>query len=163
ARSHLHLQARADPGDGVRVAAQAHAPAAARARRPGAGRTLPRARRVRAEVVARHAEAAGLAATAATYYQRAGERARDRSAHEEAITEFRKAIALVETLPAGRERDAREAGLQMALGTTLMVARGFAHAESEAAYERAQALCEATGDSETLASVLTALAGLYAN
>ena len=38
ARSHVHLQARADPGDGVPVAAQAHAPAAARARRRGAGR-----------------------------------------------------------------------------------------------------------------------------
>ncbi len=48
ARGDVHLQARADPGDGVPVAAQAHAPAAARARRPGAGRTLPRARRGRA-------------------------------------------------------------------------------------------------------------------
>src|SRR5262249_50065225 len=66
------------------------------------------------EVVARHADAAGLAATAVTYYQRAGERAQDRSAHEEAITQFRKAIALVETLSAGAERDAREAGVQMA-------------------------------------------------
>src|SRR5262245_59628503 len=130
---------------------------------PGEDERFPERVAAEPEVVARHADAAGLAATAATYYQRAGERARERSAHEEAITQFRKAIALVETLPAGRERDAREAGLQMALGTTLMVARGFAHAESEAAYERAQALCEATGDSETLASVLTALAGLYAN
>ena len=43
-RGHLHLQARADPGDGVPVAAQAHAQAASRAHRPGAGRTLPRAR-----------------------------------------------------------------------------------------------------------------------
>jgi predicted ATPase len=66
-------------------------------------------------------------------------------------------------LPAGPERDAREAGVQMALGVTLAAARGFAHAESEAAYERARALCEAAGDSETLASVLTALAGLYAH
>jgi class 3 adenylate cyclase/predicted ATPase len=115
------------------------------------------------EVVARHAEAAGLAATAITYYKSAGERAHKRSAHEEAIAQFRKAIALVETLPAGRERDAREAGVQRALGTTLMAARGFAHAETEAAYERARTLCEAVGDSETLASVLSALAGLYVN
>ena len=115
------------------------------------------------EVVARHAEAAGLAATAVTYYQRAGERAQERSAHEEAITQFRKAIALVGTLPAGPERDAREAGVQMALGTTLMAARGYAHAETEAAYERARVLCEAAGDSATLASVLLALAGIYAN
>jgi class 3 adenylate cyclase/predicted ATPase len=115
------------------------------------------------EIVARHAEAAGLAVTAATYYQQAGERAWDRSAHEEAITQFRKAIALVETLPAGSERDAREAGVQMALGTTLGAARGYAHAETEAAYERARALREAAGDSATLASVLLALSNLYLN
>jgi class 3 adenylate cyclase/predicted ATPase len=115
------------------------------------------------EVVARHADAAGLAATAVTYYQRAGDRAQDRSAHEEAITQFRRAIALVETLPAGRERDASEAGVQMALGVTLMAARGYAHWETEAAYDRARALCEAVGDSATLASALTELAVIYNN
>src|SRR5262249_8592956 len=72
-------------------------------------------------------------------------------------------IVLVETLPAGPERDAREAGVQMALGTTLGAARGYAHAETEAAYERARALREAAGDSATLASVLLALSNLYLN
>jgi predicted ATPase len=115
------------------------------------------------EVVARHADAAGLVATAVTYYQRAGERARERWAQEEAITQFRKAIALVETLPAGPERDAREAGVQRALGTTLGAARGYAHAETEAAYERARALCEAAGDSAILAWVLCGLSNLYLN
>jgi hypothetical protein len=39
---HVHLQARADPGDGVPVAAQAHAPAAARvAPRRGASAAAP--------------------------------------------------------------------------------------------------------------------------
>jgi predicted ATPase len=113
------------------------------------------------EVLARHAEAAGLAATAVTYYQRAGERAWERSARDEAITQFRKAIALVGTLPAGPQRDAREARVQLALGGTLSAARGYAHAETEAAYERARALCEAAGDSVTLASVLSALSNLY--
>jgi predicted ATPase len=115
------------------------------------------------EVVARHAEAAGLAATAVTYYQQAGERAWERSAHEEAITQFRKAIALVETLPPGPERNAREAGVQMALGMTLAEARSWGDAETEAAYERARALCEATGDSATLGWVLWALSTIYAS
>jgi class 3 adenylate cyclase/predicted ATPase len=115
------------------------------------------------EVIARHADAAGRVVTAVTYYQRAGERAWDRSAHDEAIIQFRKALALIETLPAGRERDAREAGVQRALGVTLAAARGYAHAETEAAYERARALCEVIGDSATLASVLAGLSGLYAN
>src|SRR5262249_44803769 len=86
-----------------------------------------------------------------------------RSAHEEAITQFRRAIALVGTLPGGPERDAREARVQMALGGTLTAARGYAHAETEAAYARARALCEAAGDSATLAWVLLMLSGLYAN
>jgi len=97
------------------------------------------------EVVARHADAAGLAATAATYYQRAGERAQERSAHEEAIGQFRKAIALVEARPAGAARDASELTLQLALGASLIAARGYSHAETGAAYERAAALAEAAG------------------
>jgi class 3 adenylate cyclase/predicted ATPase len=115
------------------------------------------------EVVARHADAAGLAAMAVTYYQRAGERAQERSAHQEAITQFRKAIALLETLPAGPERNAHEAGAQRALGMSLQAARGYAHAETEAAYERARALYEAAGDSAALASVLSALSGICVN
>src|SRR5262249_2543790 len=108
------------------------------------------------EVVARHAEAAGLADKAVTYYQRAGERAQVRSAHEEAITQFRKAIALVETLPAAPERNARETGVQMAL-------RGYAHGETEAAYERACLLCDAVGDRTQLASALAHLSSVYFN
>jgi predicted ATPase len=100
---------------------------------------------------------------AVTYYQQAGERAWERSAHEEAITQFRKAIALLETLPAGPERDAHEAGVQMALAVSLEAARGYAHTDAEAAYERARALCEAGGNSTTLASVLLGLAGIYAH
>ena len=78
ARGHVHLQARADPGDGVPVAAQAHAPAAARARRPGAGRTLPRARRVRARG-GRAALRPGGAGRASDRALPAGRRARARS------------------------------------------------------------------------------------
>ena len=78
ARGHVHLQARADPGDGVPVAAQAHAPAAARARRPGAGGTLPRARRGRARGD-RAALRPGGAGRASDRALPAGRRARRRS------------------------------------------------------------------------------------
>jgi len=115
------------------------------------------------EVVARHADAARLTGTAVTYYQRAGEQAQERSAHEEAITQFRKAIALLGTLPAGPERDTREVGVQMALSKSLVAARGYAHAETEAAWERARVLGEALGDSAAVAEALCELAGLYAN
>ena len=113
------------------------------------------------EVVARHAEAAGRSDDAITYYGRAGERAQARSAHEEAIGQLRKAIVLLETRPAGAERDARELSLQLALGASLIAARGYAHPETEAAYERAAALGAAAGDAARLGVARTGLAICY--
>jgi predicted ATPase len=91
------------------------------------------------EVIARHYDQAGLAARAITHYQRAGERATQRSANEEAIGHLRRALDLVATLPETRERQQRELGLQMALGAPLAAARGWSHPENEQAYARARA------------------------
>ena len=115
------------------------------------------------EVVARHAEAAGRSDDAITYYGRAGERAQARSAHEEAIGQLRKAIGLLETRPAGTERDARELSLQLALGGSLIAARGYAHPETAAAYERAAALGAAAGDAARLGVARTGLSICYHN
>ena len=115
------------------------------------------------EVVARHAEAAGRIDEAITSYQRAGEHAQARSAHAEAIGHLRHAIALLAALPEGGERDAREVALQLALGGSLIVARGYAHPEVEAAYERARVLCEAVGDARRLGLALIGLAVFFHN
>jgi len=115
------------------------------------------------ELLARHYEAAGLTVEAAGYYERAGRRAHERSAYEEAITQFRKAIALLGTLPAVPARDAREAAVQLTLGVSLIAVRGFAHAETLAAYERAHALSEAAGDTATLVEARLALSNVYVN
>jgi tetratricopeptide (TPR) repeat protein len=113
------------------------------------------------EVVARHAEAAGRSDDAITHYGRAGERAQARSAHEEAIGQFRKAIVLLEAQPAGAERDERELSLQLALGGSLIAARGYAHAETGSAYERAATLAAAAGDAARLGVARTGLAICY--
>jgi class 3 adenylate cyclase/predicted ATPase len=113
------------------------------------------------EVVARHAELAGRTDEAVTYYHRAGEQAQARSAHEEAIGQFRQAIALLGTRPAGAERDARELTLQLALGASLIAARGPSHAETEAAYERAVALAAAAGDPARLGMARIGLSIFY--
>jgi class 3 adenylate cyclase/tetratricopeptide (TPR) repeat protein len=102
------------------------------------------------EVMARHAELAGQTGEAITYHQRAGEQAQARSAHGEAIAQFRKAIALLTTEPEGADRDAREVALQLLLGGSLIADRGFGHPEVEAPYERARILCEAGGDAGRL-------------
>ena len=118
---------------------------------------------VEPEVVARHAEAAGRIDDAITYYGRAGERAQARSAHDEAIGQFRKAIGLLDTRPAGAERDAWELSLQLALGASLIAARGYARPETEAAYERAAALGATVGDAARLGVARMGLAICYGN
>jgi class 3 adenylate cyclase/tetratricopeptide (TPR) repeat protein len=102
------------------------------------------------EVMARHAELAGQTNEAIRYYQRAGEQAQARSAHGEAISQFRKAIALLATQPEGAQRDTHEVALQLLLGGSLIADRGFAHPEVEAPYERTRVLCEAVGDAGQL-------------
>jgi adenylate cyclase len=94
---------------------------------------------------------------ALTYHQRAGEQAQTRSAHTEAITHLRHTIALLATRPESGERDARAAALELALAGSLVPARGFAHPEVEAAYERARVLCETAGDARQLGLALSGL------
>jgi class 3 adenylate cyclase/predicted ATPase len=113
------------------------------------------------EVIARHYDQAGLVAEAITHYQRAGERATQRSANEEAIGHLRRALALVATLPATRERDQIEVGLQMAIGAPLTAARGWSHPQNEQAYARARELASRIGESPELPRVLSGVAAAY--
>jgi class 3 adenylate cyclase/predicted ATPase len=113
------------------------------------------------EAVARHYEQAGLIAQAVVHYQRAGERATQRSAYEEAIGHLRRALELVGTLPQTRERQLRELGLQVAIGVPLFAARGSSHPENEQAYARARELTSQIGESAELPRVLTGMADAY--
>jgi predicted ATPase len=113
------------------------------------------------EVIARHYEQAGLAAQAITHYLRAGERATQRSANEEAIGHLRRALDLVATLPETRERHQMELGLQMAIGAPLAAARGWSHPEYEQTYIRARALASQIGEAPQLPRALVGLAATY--
>ena len=110
------------------------------------------------EVIARHCDAAGRTAQAIGHYQRAGERASQASANEEAIGQLRRALELLGTLPETRERDRQELGLQMAIGGPLGAARGWAHPECEGAFDRARALASQIGEVPERARVLAGLA-----
>jgi class 3 adenylate cyclase/tetratricopeptide (TPR) repeat protein len=120
--------------------------------------TFPTRATAEPELVARHAEAAGRIAEAVACYQRAGERAQARSAHEEAIRHFEHAIELLVTRPEGRERDVSEAALQLVLAESRAVALGYTSPAVEAAHERARVLCEAVGDARGLGFALSGLA-----
>src|SRR6202158_4731834 len=113
------------------------------------------------EVVARHYDQAGLVAQATAHYQRAGERATQRSANEEAIGHLRRALDLVATLPEMRERHQMELGLQMALGVPLAAVRGWSHPEFERTFARARALASPIGDAPELSRVLWGVSGAY--
>jgi tetratricopeptide (TPR) repeat protein len=105
------------------------------------------------ELVARHAEAAARKDAAIEYYRRAGSLAQERSANEEAVGHFRKAIALLEP-GEGQERDRLELTLQLALGACLTAVRGYAHPDRRVVYERARALGETVGDPSLLGHAL---------
>jgi len=115
------------------------------------------------EVVARHADAAGRSDEAITFYGRAGARAQEHSAHEEAIRHLRQASALLEVQRTSADRDARQLGAQLAIGASLIAVRGFAHPETEAAYARAATLGSASSDAVRLGVARTGLAACYQN
>jgi class 3 adenylate cyclase/tetratricopeptide (TPR) repeat protein len=110
------------------------------------------------ELVARHAELAGRIDEAIAQHQRACDLARARSAHEEAIRNVSEAIALLGTLAEGRDRDVREAALQLVLGFLLADARVYAAPEVASAFERAQVLCESVDEARGLGFALNGLA-----
>jgi predicted ATPase len=131
------------------------------------GKTLKGLYREQAEDVAlelaRHFEAAGLSEQAIGYLRQAGERAVRLSASEAAVAHFRKALALLNTLPGTPARVELELTLQIAIGQVMIGVRGFAAPEVEDAFLRARALCQdiRPEDSREFFSVLSGLWGVY--
>lgn len=111
--------------------------------------------------LAMHFERAGEHHRAISYYQQAGANAVHRHAHREAIAQFTKALALLETLPPTSERDAIELELRVALGVPLLNTQGFAAPDVERTYARARELCERGAEAPRLFHVLEGLHSFY--
>jgi class 3 adenylate cyclase len=77
---------------------------------------FPETTETQPELVAHHYTEAGLGAQAIAYWQRAGERAVQRSANAEAITHLTKGLELLTALPDTPERSRQELTLRTALG-----------------------------------------------
>ena len=105
------------------------------------------------ELLAYHLTEAGDAERAVSYWQRAGERANVQVANAEAMRHLQRGLALIDRLDAGTERDQRELGLQVALGHALMTARGWAHPDTQAVWERARGLFDPSSDPQQAAAV----------
>ncbi len=113
------------------------------------------------ELVAQHYTEAGLTAQAISYWQRAGQRAIERSTNLEAIRHLTKGLEMLKTLPDSSERAQQELVLQTALGPALMATKGFGAPEVAAAYHRARELCQQVGETPQLFPVLGGLVPFY--
>jgi class 3 adenylate cyclase/predicted ATPase len=122
---------------------------------------FPETKETRPELVAHHYTEAGLIVQAIPYWQRAGERATQRSAHGEAISHLTKGLELLKALLDTPEHARQELTLQIALGPVLMATKGYGAPEVGRAYARARELCRRMGDTPQLFSVLAGLHTFY--
>ena len=106
------------------------------------------------ELLAHHWTAAGQGEPAVRYWLQAGRLAAARSADLEAVAHLTKGLEALSLLPEGVDRDTAELDLQVALGTRLMSLAGWTAPEVVRAWARARELCERTGDTERVATVL---------
>lgn len=113
------------------------------------------------ELLAHHLTEAGLSKQAIAYWQKAGQRASERSANVEAIAHLAKGLELLKAFPDTPERAQQELDLQTTLGPALMAAKSYAAPEVEKAYARARELCQQLGETPQLYTVLRGLWGFY--
>jgi len=111
-------------------------------------------RETQPELLAHHYTEAGCIEQAITYWQQAGQRALERSAHTEVIGHLTTGLVLLNTLPSTPERDQHELTLQLALGTALQATKGMAAPETGATYARARELCQQISETPRLFPVL---------
>lgn len=109
------------------------------------------------ELLAHHYTEAGQAEVAMRYWQRAGERAMQRSAYAEAIANFTQGLTLIPSLPETPERTQHELTLRIALAAPLLATKGYAAPEVGDAYNRARELCQQMDETPQLFPVLHGL------
>jgi hypothetical protein len=110
------------------------------------------------DLLAQHCEQAGFVQQAIDYWQRAGDRAANRSANHEAVAYFRKALELLEALADRAANVEQELRLLVALGPALMTTRSSAAPEIARVYGRARELAR---DSSQAADLFPAVWGAW--
>ena len=122
---------------------------------------FPDTKETQPELLAHHYTEAGLKQQAIPYWQRAGQRATQRSANTEAISHLTRGLEVLKTLPETPERTQQELTLQVALGAPLIATKGYAAPETGGAYSRALTLCQQAGETPQLFPVLWGLWTFY--
>jgi predicted ATPase len=119
---------------------------------------FPDTKETQPELLAHHYTEAGLIGQAIPYWQQAGQRASQRSAHVEAIAFLNRGLALLQLLPDSADIMLQEVNLQLTLGNALNIAKGYTAPEVGRAYARARELC---GQMEGIPQLVFALVGLF--
>jgi class 3 adenylate cyclase/tetratricopeptide (TPR) repeat protein len=108
------------------------------------------------ELLGLHCTEAGLTEEAVGYWGKAGRQSAARHAKIEAVVHFRRALALLASVPHLPDRLRQELELESALARALMAGRNGAE-EAGQSYRRARKLCEELGDAAALVPVLGGL------
>jgi predicted ATPase len=124
---------------------------------------FPEVAETQPELLAQHYTEAGRGAQAIPYWQRAGQRAVERSANVEAISHFTKGLEVLQSLPATSERTRQELALQLALGPPLRMIKGETAPELEGLYTLSYELSQQVGDHRQQFSALLSLSRWYLN
>jgi class 3 adenylate cyclase/tetratricopeptide (TPR) repeat protein len=110
------------------------------------------------EVVAHHFTQAGLSEAAVEWWIKAGDRALDRSANDEAIAHLEKAIRLAEGVADSSAQRLLRLRLQTTYGHALLHGRGHSQPETIAAFSRA---CELAAGIEDISARFSAYYGMW--
>ena len=94
------------------------------------------------EILARHCVEAGLIEKATALWDRAGQRSLKRSALIEAVEQFTRGLDQIAALPATPPLRQRQIKLQIGLANSIYHAKGFAAAETKAAFDQARAMIQ---------------------
>jgi class 3 adenylate cyclase/tetratricopeptide (TPR) repeat protein len=113
------------------------------------------------ELVAYHYTEAGLAAQAIPYWQRAAQRAIERSANLEAFSHLARGLKLLPSLPEARERLRAELALRNIESMVAFAQYGGSSVERERLIRRICELGERIGEVDQLLRGLITLCGLY--
>ena len=124
---------------------------------------FPEVAEVQPELLAYHFTEADRGTQAISYWQRAGQRAVERSANHEAVSHFTKGLELLKSLPTTPEHTQQELALQLALGPPLRMIKGHATPEMEGVYTRAYELAQQLGDNQQQFLALMGLERFYIN
>jgi tetratricopeptide (TPR) repeat protein len=100
---------------------------------------------------------AGRPERAVAYYQRAADVAAGMFAHAEAIRLHEKALSIIATLAAGRERDSRELAVLEAMAAPLNASKGYSSPDLQLRLERTITLAESLGRKDSTVGGMTAL------